>query len=67
MSVRKVYQVVTSGGFIVFSGSYKGALDVYTALNEVMNHYSLSDLFPISISFVPVVKKEVKFDVEEIT
>lgn len=59
MSVRKVYQVVASGGFVVFSGSYKAALDVYEALNRAMDHYSLDDLYPLVISFVPSVKKVV--------
>lgn len=65
MSVRHFYQVVASGDFVVFTGSYKGAMDVYGALNKAMDHYSLNDLYPLVISFVPNFKKEVLFDVEE--
>lgn len=65
MSVRKVYQVVASGGFVVFSGSYKGAMDVYASLNKAMDHFGLDDLYPLVVSFVPNLKKEVNFDVQE--
>lgn len=68
MSVRNVYHVVTSGGFIAYSGSYRSAMNVYDVLNSVMAEYHLESIYPITISFTPatiISRKEVRSHVEE--
>lgn len=53
MSVRKVYSVITSDGFVACSGSYKTAIEVYQSLVSVCDHYRLNGVVPISIAFSP--------------
>lgn len=52
MSVRKVYSVLV-GHEVVFSGSYKVAMDVYSAVFKTISACSVSPAPVVSISFQP--------------
>lgn len=52
MSVRKVYSVLV-GHEVVFSGSYKVAMDVYSAVFKTISVCSVSPAPVVSISFQP--------------